>query len=80
MRILSKQLPKHPIIIIFEIHHTFMLLWIPASTYPTTTDFVQTFFLKKVWMEDTLPTYNLDIGLKFRSFFYYPSPYSIITI
>ena len=31
--------------------------------------FVQTFFLEKVWLEDTLPTYSLDICPKFRSFF-----------
>ena len=52
-----------------------MLLWIPASTYPTTTDFVQTFFLEKVWIHNTLPTYGLDICPNFRSFFYLgPSP------
>ena len=28
---------------------------------PTTKVFVQTFFLEKVWLEDTLPTYSLDI-------------------
>ena len=37
---------------------------------PTTQFFVQTFFLKKVWLEDTLPTYGLDICPKFRSFFF----------
>ena len=36
---------------------------------PTKKVFVQTFFLEKVWLEDTLPTYNLDICPKFRSFF-----------
>ena len=34
---------------------------------PTTKVFVQTFFLEKVWLEDTLPTYSLDICPKFRS-------------
>ena len=38
---------------------------------PTTKVFVQTFFLEKVWLEDTLPTYSLDICPKFRSFFFY---------
>ena len=36
---------------------------------PTKKVFVQTFFLEKVWLEDTLPTYSLDICPKFRSFF-----------
>ena len=39
---------------------------------PTTQFFVQTFFLEKVWLEDTLPTYSLDICPKFRSFFWDP--------
>ena len=35
---------------------------------PTTKFFVQTFLVEKVWLEDTLPTYSLDICLKFRSY------------
>ena len=31
--------------------------------------FVQTFFLEKVWLRNTLPTYDLDICPNFRSFF-----------
>ena len=50
-----------------------MLVWISASTYPTTKDFVQTFFWEKVWIQNTLPTYGLDICPKFRSFFIWDS-------
>ena len=31
--------------------------------------FCPKFFLEEVWLEDTLPTYSLDICPKFRSFF-----------
>ena len=37
---------------------------------PTTQFSVRTFFFEKVWLEDTLPTYSLDICPNFRSFFY----------
>ena len=46
-------------------------IWISLHFYismdylPTTKVFVQTFFLEKVWLEDTLPTYILDICPKF---------------
>ena len=46
-----------------------MQVWTSLSTYPTTKKFVQTFFLEKVWLQNTLPTYSLDICPKFRSFF-----------
>ena len=36
---------------------------------PTMKFLVQTFILEKVWLDDTLPTYSLDICPKFRSFF-----------
>ena len=78
MKILSKQLPKHPHQHYIWDSPYFYVVWISASTYPTTKDFVQTFFLEKVWIQNTLPTYGLDICPKFRSFFYLGlSPYSL---
>ena len=50
-----------------------MQVWTSLSTYPTTKKFVQTFFLEKVWLQNTLPTYSLDICPKFRSFFIWDS-------
>ena len=42
---------------------------------PTKKVFVQTLYFEKIWLEDTLPSYNLDICPKFRSFFFIgPSP------
>ena len=41
---------------------------LPIS-YPTTKDFVQTFFWGKVWIQNTLPTYTLDICPNFRNIF-----------
>ena len=45
-----------------------ILLWTSLSTYLPHN------FFEKVWLEDTLPTYSLDISPKFRSFFIGPSP------
>ena len=56
-----------------------MLVWISSSTYPTTKDFVQTFFSEKVWIQNTLPTYGLDICPKFRSFFIWDSLLSLMS-
>ena len=50
-----------------------MLVLTSLYTYPTTKDFVQTFFLEKVWIHNTLLTYGLDICPKFRSFFIWDS-------
>ena len=36
-------------------------------TYPEI--FCKYFFLEKIWLRNALPTYNLDIYPKFRSFF-----------
>ena len=81
MKILSKQLPKHPHQHYIWDSPYFYVVWISASTYPTTKDFVQTFFWEKVWIQNTLPTYGLDICPKFRSFFIWDSllPYIKIT-
>ena len=54
--------------------HTSPLVWTSLSIYPTTKDFVQTFFLEKVCLQNTLPTYCLDICPKFRSFYFWGSP------
>ena len=70
MKILFKPQPKH------HQHHyiwksPYFYISMDFSIYlPTTKVYVQTFFLEKVWLEDTLPTYSLDICLKFRSFFF----------
>ena len=61
MKILSKQLPKHPHQHYIWDSPYFYVVWISASTYPTTKDFVQTFFWEKVWIQNTLPTYGLDM-------------------
>ena len=55
-------------------HHIWKSLYLYISMdFPiylsTTRVYVQTFFLEKVWLEDTLPTYSLNICPKFRSFF-----------
>ena len=57
-----------------------MLVWISSSTYPTTKDFVQTFFSEKVWIQNTLPTYGLDICPKFRSFFIWDSLLNVLSV
>ena len=45
------------------------------SDLPTSKVFVQTFFfVEKVWLRNTLPTYDLDICPNFRSFFSDLSP------
>ena len=73
MKILSKLLPKHP-------HHHY--IWDSPYFYvsmdfpiylPYHKKFVQTFFLEKVWLYNTLPTYSLDICPKFVVFFTLPS-------
>ena len=73
MNILFKPQPKYP-----HYHHIWNSLYFYISIdfpiyLPTTNFFVQTFFLEKVWLEDTLPTYSLDICPKFRSFFLWDS-------
>ena len=50
-------------------HHRFIKVWTSIADLPTSKYFVQTFFLKKVWLRNTLPTYDLDICPNFRSFF-----------
>ena len=63
---------KIPTITIFEILHTFISMDIHIwPTYPET--FCPNFFLAKVWLKNTLPTYSLDICPNFCSFFWDPS-------
>ena len=55
-------------------HHIWKSLYFYLSMdtpiyLPTMKFLVQTFILEKVWLEDTLPTYSLDICPKFRRFF-----------
>ena len=45
------------------------LVWTSTSDLPILKIYVQTFFLEKVWLRNTLPTFNLDICPNFRSFF-----------
>jgi len=49
-------------------HHRFIKVWTSIADLPTSKFFVQTFFLEKVWLRNTLPTYDLDICPNFRSF------------
>ena len=51
-------------------HHRFIKVWTSIADLPTSNFFVQTFFLEKVWLRNTLPTYDLDICPNFRSFFF----------
>ena len=61
MKILSKQLPKHP-----RHYH----IWdSPYFFLPYHKKNCPNFFLEKVWLQNTLPTYSLDICPKFHSFF-----------
>ena len=55
-------------------HHIWKSLYFYLSMdtpiyLPTMKFLVQTFILEKVWLEDTLPTFSLDICLKFHRFF-----------
>ena len=51
-------------------HHRFIKVWTSIADLPTSKFVVQTFFLEKVWLRNTLPTYDLDICPNFRSFFF----------
>ena len=42
-------------------HHRFIKVWTSIADLPTSIFFVQTFFLEKVRLKNTLPTYDLDI-------------------
>ena len=55
-------------------HHRFIKVWTSIADLPTSKFVVQTFFLEKVWLRNTLPTYDLDICPNFRSFFLDLSP------
>ena len=59
-------------------HHRFIKVWTSIADLPTSNFFVQTFFLEKVWIRNTLSTYDLDICPNFRSFFHDLSPYCYI--
>ena len=48
-------------------------VWTSTSDLPALNIYVQTFFLEKLWLRNTLPTYDLDIR-PFRSFFSDLSP------
>ena len=50
-------------------HHRFIKVWTSIADLPTSKFVVQTFFLEKVWLRNTLPTYDLDICPNFYSFF-----------
>ena len=70
-----KEIPSKP-----KLYFRFNILfcvWTSISDLPTLKIFVQTFFLAKVWLKNTLPTYSLDICPNFHSFFLGPSPYLI---
>ena len=60
-------------------HHRFIKVWTSIADLPTSNFCVQTFFLEKVWLRNTLPTYDLDICPNFRSFFSDLSPKGILT-
>ena len=61
-------------------HHRFIKVWTSIADLPTSKFVVQTFFLEKVWLRNTLPTYDLDICPNFRSFFLGLSPYKHVCI
>ena len=46
-------------------HHRFIKVWTSIADLPTSNLFVQTFIFEKVWLRNTLPTYDLDIWLIF---------------
>ena len=51
-------------------HHRFIKVWTSIADLPTSKVFVQAFSFEKVWLRNTLPSYDLDICPNFRSFFY----------
>ena len=53
-----------------EIYNRFIKVWTSIADLPTSQMFVQTFFLQKVWLRITLPTYDLDIMSKFSYLFF----------
>ena len=57
--------PYHP----HSLDFAYFYMNVPISDLPTLRIHVQTFFLEKVWLRNILPTYNLRICPKFRSFF-----------
>ena len=51
--------------------HRFIKVWTSIADLPTSKFFVQTFFLEKLWLRNTLRTYDLDILCpNFPSFFF----------
>ena len=51
-------------------HHRFIKVWTSIDDLPTLIFFCPNFFfLEKVWLRNTLPTYDLDICPNFHSFF-----------
>ena len=50
-------------------HHRFIKVWTSIADLPTSKFFVQTFFLEKVWLRNTLPSYDLEVRPNVRSFF-----------
>ena len=54
--------------------HRFIKVWTSIADVPNSNFFVQTFFMEKVWLRNTLPsTYDLDICPNFRRFFFWIS-------
>ena len=51
-------------------HHRFKKVWTSIADLPTSKIVVQTFFLEKVWLRNTLPIYDLGICPIFFYFFY----------
>ena len=52
-------------------HNRFIKVWTYIADLPTSNFFVQTFFLEKVWLRNTVPTYDLDVCPNFQSFFFW---------
>ena len=50
-------------------HHRFIKVWTSIADLPTSKYFVQIFFLKNVWLRNTLPTYDLAICPNLVAFF-----------
>ena len=67
----AKTSSSSPYLEITILLYKYGLLYLPTYHESLCPNF---FFLEKVWLEDTLPTYSLDICPKFRSFFLGPSP------
>ena len=50
-------------------HYRFIKVWTSIADLPTSEIVVQIFILEKVWLRNTIPTYDLDICPNFLSFF-----------